>query len=740
MKRSSQGFNFVVRGNVAMKRLVVRISALATVVVLGLISIVQAQRGAEDPFLEAKTSNMHVSGSSGEAVPTPIAALADAGDVPRSFRGGGNPLRPGGRQAVNKEITPVAATSGETYPAGSDFAGHSGAAASVPTGSYSPLNLAGAHIAASSAPDGLAAPIGARAARSIPDIISSAAPETETTGNPQLVSPTEADTLPQAEAGEATPSAAVGDRYAGQSSAAAGGEPAPFQLDPDSPSTSIPDAPTGLGDDFLPSITDSALGQHNAAEAGAVGEGTGTPGARQLEGAQTPQLTIEKSAPVEIQVGKAAKFHVTVRNTGQIAAQGVEIHDEIPKGTRLINTTPRASRGVRGELVWSVGMMKPGDEMSAEIELMPVEEGEIGSVATVHFTASASARTTATKPELLVETSAPNQVLIGEELTLMIRISNPGSGVATGVVLQERVPPGLRYSDGSELEYEVGSLKPNESRELQLVLVADRPGVVTNVLSAHGDGNLKADDRIQIEVVAPQLDVAVEGPARRYLEREATYSLSISNPGTAPAQDVSLIAHLPPGLKFVSANNAGHYNEASRTVLWQLEELPVQETGTVMLTTMSVEAGQQTLRVSGKTGTGLLTEQEQPVLIEGIAAILFEVVDVEDPVEVGGETTYEIRVLNQGSKAAMNVEVGVLLPPEMQPVAAEGPPGIRQAVEGSAVRFDALSRLAPKADTTYRVRARCLRPGDLRVRVQLTTDEIRTPVTKEESTMVYSDE
>ena len=75
-----------------------------------------------------------------------------------------------------------------------------------------------------------------------------------------------------------------------------------------------------------------------------------------------------------------------------------------------------------------------------------------------------------------------------------------------------------------------------------------------------------------------------------------------------------------------------------------------------------------------------------------IAAILFEVVDVEDPIEVGGETTYEIRVLNQGSKAALNVEVGVLFPPEMQPVAAEGPPGIRQVVEGSTVRFDALSR------------------------------------------------
>jgi len=53
--------------------------------------------------------------------------------------------------------------------------------------------------------------------------------------------------------------------------------------------------------------------------------------------------------------------------------------------------------------------------------------------------------------------------------------------------------------------------------------------------------------------------------------------------------------------------------------------------------------------------------------------------------------------------------------------------------------FESLPRLAAKADTTYRVRVQGLKPGDQRVRVQLLTDEIRVPITKEESTRVYSD-
>ncbi|MEX0711163.1 MAG: hypothetical protein WD278_02360 [Pirellulales bacterium] len=126
------------------------------------------------------------------------------------------------------------------------------------------------------------------------------------------------------------------------------------------------------------------------------------------------------------------------------------------------------------------------------------------------------------------------------------------------------------------------------------------------------------------------------------------------------------------------------------------------------------------------------------ILIEGVAAILFQVVDVAVPMEVGGETTYEIRVVNQGSKAANNVEIVALLPAEMKPVGAEGP--TRHELDGQQVRFAPLERLAPKADTTYRLRVQGLEPGDMRVRVQLLTDEIRTPVTKEESTRFYADE
>jgi uncharacterized repeat protein (TIGR01451 family) len=471
---------------------------------------------------------------------------------------------------------------------------------------------------------------------------------------------------------------------------------------------------------------------------GSAPEGTGQPGAKQLEGPQSPQVTIQKAAPAEIQVGRPAIFKTVVRNTGMIPAGQVEVLDQVPKGTRLLNTTPRATQGERGELLWKLGTLRPGEESAVEMELMPIAEGEIGSVATVHFGADASAKTISTRPQIAVQTTAPGQVLIGEKVNLTITISNPGTGVATGVVLEEHLPAGLQHAAGSELEYEIGVLKPRESKKLELQLIAAAAGPVTNLLTVRADGNLRTEDRLQLDIVAPQLDIAMEGPKKRYLEREAVYQVSISNPGTAPAQGVELAAYLPPGLKFVRANNQGHYDEASRAVFWKLEQLPSQVTGSVELVALPVEAGQQSIKLRGAAQRVQPVEKEQPVIVEGIAAVLFQVADTVDPIEIGGESAYEIRVTNQGSKAASNVRLSAVLPAELQPLAADGP--TRYAVQGNTVVFEGLARLAPKAETVYHLRVKGLRPGDLRARFQLLTDDMQSPVTKEESTQVYADE
>jgi uncharacterized repeat protein (TIGR01451 family) len=466
-------------------------------------------------------------------------------------------------------------------------------------------------------------------------------------------------------------------------------------------------------------------------------EGAGKPGERALEGPQRPALEIQKFAPGEIQVGKPAKFVVQVRNVGTQPADGVTIRDEVPHGTRLISTTP-AAQDSGGKITWELGKLSPGEDRTVEMQLMPTAEGEVGSVATVSYAAQASVKTRCTMPQLAIRMTAPSKVLVGQEQRIKIELRNPGSGDATGVMLFENVPQNVRHAAGPTLEFEIGTLRAGETRELELVLLADKAGKTVNVLSARADGNLQVQQQVEFEVIAPALAVDVNGPERRYLERPATYEVIVENPGTAPAHDVQIVTKLPKGMRFVRANNLGEYDAASHAVYWSLAELPEGERGTVELTAMPVETGAQTLQVESRASDGLTDQTQRQIVVDGLAAIMFELRDLEDPIEVGGETGYEIRVVNQGTKAATNLQVAVSLPPGMQVVSAEGE--TQHKAHRGGILFDPIPQLPAKSDTLYRVRVQGMQAGDQRVTVEVRTDDMAQPIRREESTRVFGDD
>jgi uncharacterized repeat protein (TIGR01451 family) len=501
--------------------------------------------------------------------------------------------------------------------------------------------------------------------------------------------------------------------------------PAPMNLAPVSPYG--PPAPLEPDAPVSPSSSGGSVGV----------EGSGRPGEKALEGPQQPSLVIQKFAPAEIQVGKPAKFAIQLRNVGGQAADGVTIHDEVPKGTQLLSTSPNA-KSEGSHLKWEIGKLSPGEDRTVEMQLMPTAEGEIGSVATVSYSAQASVKSHCTMPQLAIRMTAPSEVMIGNQQHVKIEIKNPGSGDATGVMLFENVPKNVKHAAGPALEFEIGTLRAGETRELDLLLTAEKAGKVQNVLTARADGNLQVQQQVEFEVIAPALSVDVNGPERRYLERPATYEVSVENPGTAAAHDVQIVTKLPKGLRFVRANNMGEYDASTHAVYWSLSELPKGERGTVELVAMPIETGPQTLEVESRAQQGLTDQKKREIVVEGLAAIMFEVKDLEDPIEVGGETGYEIRVVNQGTKAADNVEVAIELPPGMKLVSAEGETPHKQ--QQGRIVFEPLQQLAAKADTVYRIRAQGMQAGDQRVMVEVNTADLNQPIRREESTRVFGDQ
>ena len=464
-------------------------------------------------------------------------------------------------------------------------------------------------------------------------------------------------------------------------------------------------------------------------------EGTGLPGTSALEGVQTPHLTIQKILPEEVVIDQPTTLKTVIQNVGNSTAKNVTINDRVPQGTRLISTIPETTVSPDGELRWMVGNLDPNVQLIIEMKVLPLREGEIGSVASVSYMGEASGRIVVTRPMLKVDVKAPSDIKLGESALIEIIVSNPGTATATNIIFENIVPEGFYHPAGRVVENKaITALEPRGSKRLTLSLTCVGAGNLVNHVIVKADGNLMVENKTTIRASAPVLDLEIVGAKTRFLERRSDYRLLVANKGNAAANNVALELALPAAVQFVSTNQSGVYESSSHTVHWALEELPPQEAGEIELIVMPVQKGEHSLRFLGTGENNLRAETVLPISIDGIPAITFEVVGDSNLVEIGKDVVYEIRVANRGTRAAENVRVRVALADGMSFVKAEG---ARYQANGGIVQFETIPQLGPKSENVYKLTARCQVDGDHRVNVQVVSDDLRSPVTKEESTRVF---
>ena len=95
-----------------------------------------------------------------------------------------------------------------------------------------------------------------------------------------------------------------------------------------------------------------------------------------------------------------------------------------------------------------------------------------------------------------------------------------------------------------------------------------------------------------------------------------------------------------------------HRDEPPETALQRLAKY-----GTA-LTVLPIEPGQQAIRVTGVGDLGVQDEFQQAVVVETQSELQFSVADVADPIEVGTDTTYDVRITNRGTRAATTPTAG----------------------------------------------------------------------------------
>ena len=455
-------------------------------------------------------------------------------------------------------------------------------------------------------------------------------------------------------------------------------------------------------------------------------------------GPQEPAVRIEWVGPAVVMLNRPAACQVFLKNSSSAPVQHVTARLHLPEGALLQSAEPKPA--AEGDvLTWDVGTLTPGQQKRIDLQLLPTAKADLACQALVTFTGSSTLRMQVQEPRLALKVTGPKQAVLGDPVNLGLTVSNPGDGTAEHVKIWATLPEGLQHPSGKTIEVEIGSLGARESRSVPLVCTARAGGPQHYTLAAAAEGNLTAQDGGEVEVVQPRLEMTLTGPKLRYLNRPATYTLKVSNPGNAPASDVLISDVIPAGFRFQSASAGGQHDPGTQTVSWVVGDLAPGQSQEVNVELVAIAEGEQRNRALATAARSLTAKDEVVTQVEGLSALLMELVDLDDPLEVGAETAYEIRVTNTGSKTETNLELVCTIPDKMEFRGARSGAGCHFRVEGKEVIFDPLPKLAPRADALYRVNVRGLAPGDLRFRARIKADGLSEPVLREESTHVYTD-
>ncbi|MGJ8638285.1 MAG: DUF7507 domain-containing protein [Opitutaceae bacterium] len=442
-------------------------------------------------------------------------------------------------------------------------------------------------------------------------------------------------------------------------------------------------------------------------------------------------VRLDKSAPAMVSLNTPFSYNYTV--TAKEKAKKIVVEEQIPAGTVYISSSPEAE--VKGSTVtWTLYNVEMGSTTPLELVVKATEAADFSNCATVVAYPEACTTTSVGIPELAITKSTPNpQVLLGAGVPWNITVTNVGNFCAYDVVLTDTLPAGVSHDSGnSTLTTDIGTLAPGESRDVTINTTAAATGEHCNVAKADSSNAGSVSDDACVKVVEAGLDVVKEGTPMQFVGKKASYKITVTNTGDVPLTDVVVTDTVPAQNRLLTAPGA---QIDGNTATWTTS-LAGGQSKSFDLTVLGLQGGTYCNQVSADSAAyGLSGSDDACTEWKGYPALLIEVIDTEDPLLVGEQTTYIIQITNQGTAPDTNVGLKVQLPASLKVISAAG--DTQGTISGNNVNFADYAVLKAKQIIEFRVVAEAVSEGDSRFKAQMNSDLLSKPVPEEEATQVY---
>jgi len=508
-------------------------------------------------------------------------------------------------------------------------------------------------------------------------------------------------------------------------------------IDEDAPFGSNSDRNNGLADPYdLPAVNDRPA----RSTPGRSRTGSDNSSERTVSEVMRPQLSIQKRAPDTATVGVAHEYTIVVTNDGDSAAYDVIIDDELGNGARLENSKPTADFDrVSGKLSWTIRELAPRQKQEIVVRITPTGEGTLDGMATVRFKAQVKSATVITAPKLTLEMTGPAAVKVGDEVELRYVIRNNGSGDASNVILRSVLPPGLKHSEGGDLEYEIENLPSGGREVIDLTVIAAEPGSYHTVSEVTASGVSADKASTDINIIGSQLTIQRLGPDRRFVGRSGTFQNIISNETAFEATNAIVVEQVPEGMRFVSADNGGTYNPQNGRVRWDIDRLAPEKQITLEIELEAISAGPQEALVEVTESAGFRSQARAAVTVEDFENMTANISRQDKPVAIGESFGFTITIENRGTAVAKNVDMVIEVPAEIS-VKAAGTREVKARLVGNTVRYATVEAIQPGDKMTFELKLQGEQQArNARVLASLSYDQMPKPLIVSEAVTIFDD-
>ncbi len=380
-------------------------------------------------------------------------------------------------------------------------------------------------------------------------------------------------------------------------------------------------------------------------------------------------------------------------------------------------------------------------------------------------------------PGLEVKVVGPDRATVGDKVTFSIYLTNRGQTTLTGLTISDVFDPGLVH-EKARYENEIrrplpGGIAPGDTVQIDVDFQVAKAGVLSHTVEVTGPAGLRASQKKYLTAVEGQVppfgptppgptppgptpppgvrdQISLKLSADRTwatVGQRVLFTIDVGNERLQALTSVKVTASLDPALKPAEATE--NFQKEATGLSWTLPTLTSAEPRQFQIScTCQQEAAYAAIRVQVTSQQGAQAQDSLSVAIRpagaaapgpaapGTTGLTVSIRTMSEPVAVGRELTYIVKVGNEGPRDENQVALTVELPPEMilNRLVTTGP--TQPSVKGQTVTFDPKARVARGETLEYRVRAQARKPGKVRVQARVTSLDVREPVVDEVRTTI----